>query len=156
RTAGVFKGYSVSEVTVGEFSPQTAADYLAAFGVPASTVERLAYSNVLARRPLELRLLARLFASNTALSIEELEAELRSGGQAAQTLFAGLVYRRVLQRMSVLDDGQNNFGLTDEELQKIAYPGLILRYVNAEVILEILVPALDLPAFTPEKANRAL
>lgn len=66
------------------------------------------------------------------------------------------MYRRVLQRISVIDDGQNNFGLTDDELQKIAYPGLILRYVNAELILEILVLGLDLPPFTPEKANRAL
>jgi hypothetical protein len=156
RTAGVFRGHSVSEVTVGEFSSPTAAEYLAALGIPSATAARLSESNVLPRRPLELRLLARLFASNAALSIEELEAELRSGGPAAQVLFAGLVYRRVLQRISVVDDGEDNFGLTDQELQKIAYPGLILRYVNTELILDVLVPTLDLPAFTLEKASRAL
>ncbi len=129
---------------VGELEPELAEKLLVSLDVPAQAASRLAHSEILPRRPLELRLLAKLVEGDDEAAVQNLEDEIREGGDAARELFAGLVYRRVLLRM----DGT--------PAQALAYPGLVLRYVTRELIQQVLVPALDLPPLDDEEADAAL
>ena len=127
-------------------------------GVSETAAVRLAASDVLPRRPLELKLVAKLIVDSPASSIDDLERELREGGNAARDLFAGLVYRRVLLRISVPDDEREAAGsvITDDLLRKLAYPGLVLRYVTPGLVREVLAPALELPELNDTQAAKAL
>jgi hypothetical protein len=129
-------------VDVAELDAKDAQQLLLQNGIPAPTAERLAHSGVLPLRPLELTLLARITV-DLDKTIDELETELQKGGEAAKQLFAGLVYRRVLSR------------LQDPIAQRLAYPGLVLRYVTVDLIRYVLGPALDLPEFDEAGANQA-
>jgi hypothetical protein len=131
-------------VTVDELEPVLARQLLVAQDISSDWADRLSSSDILPRRPLELKLLARLVKEGAAASVDELEQELRRGGPAARELFAGLVYRRVLRR------------IRDDSVRALAYPGLVLRYMNREVISEVLVPALNLPAMSGEEIDRTL
>ncbi|QDK78543.1 AAA family ATPase [Spirosoma sp. KCTC 42546] len=103
-------------------------------GVAKPMAKRLSYSDLFPRRPLEIRLLAKIATRESASSIDELEAEIRQGGPAAKNLFTGIVYKRLLQRI----DNK------DKVIRELAYPGLVLRYVTPALIEQVLVPALDL------------
>ncbi len=128
-------------VELGELTPEDAEKLLRAQHIPAEAAYRLSNSDVLPRRPLELKLLARLMAGRAPEEIEQLEMELRAGGHAAAELFAAVVYRRVLLRIK------------DPTTRALAHPGLVLRYVTPELISEVLVPALGLPLLeTPAAA----
>ena len=128
---------------IGELTQPEAEELLLNNDVPAPIAARLAYSELLPRRPLELTLLARI-TTDFDKTVDELEAELRDGGDSAKQLFAGLVYRRVLRR------------LQDPLAQTLAYPGLVLRYVTADLIRNVLAPALGLPPFSDAEADDAL
>src|SRR5262249_37897144 len=75
---------------------------------------------------------------------DELESQLREGGEAAGELFGGLIYRRVLLRIG------------DEVARSLAFPGLVLRYVTTDLIRKVLVPALKLPPLDETAARPAL
>lgn len=130
-------------IEINELEPLHAERLLIGNGIAQTVAQRLARSDVIPRRPLELMLLAKLTA-DLDKTVEELEAELRMGGAAAGELFAGLVYRRVLRR------------LDDPTARHLAYPGLVLRYVTPELIRRVLAPALDLPPFEGRTAEDAL
>ncbi len=154
---GFLKGYVARTLDLGELTSATAEQFLLRLGVSEAAAQRLAHSDVLPRRPLELKLLAKLMTDNTSTSIDEFEQELRDGGKAARELFAGLVYRRVLLRVTVPDEYKEGAsGISDEMLRKLAYPGLVLRFVTAELIQTVLVPALDLPRLDAQQAKLAL
>jgi hypothetical protein len=129
-------------VEVKELDPEDAQQLLLQNGIPAPTAKRLVRSGVLPLRPLELTLLARI-TIDLEKTIDELENEINEGGDAARQLFAGLVYRRVLRR------------LQDPTAQRLAYPGLVLRYVTVELIRDVLGPALDMPPFDDAGAKQA-
>jgi hypothetical protein len=153
---GFLQGYAAEEVQVAELSPSSAEEFLRRLGVSDAAARRLAGSDVLPRRPLELKLLGKLVADSPATSIDDLERELREGGGAARDLFAGLVYRRVLLRISVPEQERTDPVITDSMLRTLAYPGLVLRYVTPDLIRQVLVPALDLPPLDETQAARAL
>jgi len=152
------QSYRAEQVLVDEFPPQIAEVFLRSLGVAETTAARLAASDVLPRRPLELKLVAKLIADSPSSSIDGLEQELREGGNAARDLFAGLVYRRVLLRISVPDDEREVTGslITDDFLRKLAYPGLVLRYVTPALVRKVLAPALELPELSDAQAAKAL
>ena len=129
-------------VDVGELDPDDAKELLLQNGISEPTAKRLVQAGVLPLRPLELTLLARI-TIDLDKTIDELEDEINKGGEAAKELFAGLVYRRVLRR------------LQDPIAQRLAYPGLVLRYVTADLIRYVLGPALDMPAFDEVGAKNA-
>lgn len=133
-------------IELGELEPRDAAKMLENFGLDAALASRIAHSDVLPRRPLELRLLARLMQDRKGnlADLDELERELREGGPAAQDLFAGLVYRRVLQR------------IPEGPARELAYPGLVLRYLTVEILTEVLAPALGMKDFDASRAESAL
>lgn len=140
----LLRRHGVTEsIEVNELEPLHAERLLVSNGVPQAAAQRLARSNVIPRRPLELTLLAKL-TTDLDKTVDELEDELRRGGAAASELFAGLVYRRVLRR------------LDDPTARYLAYPGLVLRYVTPELIREVLAPALELPPFEGQTAEQAL
>ena len=134
----------VEVIELGELDRGTAAALLSSYGVAADLAVKLVESDVLPLRPLELKLLARVLQDDPDASLERLERELQSGGPAAKESFAALVYRRVLLR------------IRDPILQKLAYPGLVLRYVTVDIIRQVLAPALDLPVMEDEDARRLL
>jgi hypothetical protein len=155
---GFLQGYQAEQIIVDEFPPEIAEVFLRKMGVSEMAASRMAASDVLPRRPLELKLVAKLIADSPASSIDDLERELREGGDAARDLFAGLVYRRVLLRISVPDDEREQVGsvITDDLLRKLAYPGLVLRYVTPGLVREVLAPALELPELSDTEAAKAL
>lgn len=112
-------------------------------GLSGDWASKLANSDVFPRRPLELKLLAKLVAADNVNSIEELEQELRLGGAATRELFAGLVYRRVLQRVR-------------EDIRPLASPGLVLRYLDADIVEHVLLPVLRPSGIGPAEAQTAL
>lgn len=128
---------------VDELAPEDAREVLLRNGVSEAVATRLVWSEVIPLRPLELTLLAKI-TSDMNKTIEELEEELREGGDSAKELFAGLVYRRVLRRLG------------DPVAEQFAYPGLVLRYVTVDLIRYVLAPALELPQFDEEQSRKAL
>ncbi|MBS0177007.1 MAG: AAA family ATPase [Nitrospira sp.] len=150
--------HHAQHIALDEFSPPTTEVFLRSQGVEDKAAARLAASDVLPRRPLELKLVAKLIAGSPASAVESLERDLRSGGAAAKELFAGLVYRRVLLRISVPKDQRvvDGFVITDELLRTLAYPGLVLRYVTPALVQKVLAPALGLPELTERQAAAAL
>lgn len=127
-----------------EMEPEEAEALLTGLGLSRTAASRLANSEVLPRRPLEMRLLAKLVTGGDESAVAELEEEIRNGGDAARELFAGLIYRRVLRRIE------------NETARELAYPGLVLRYVTVELIQKVLVPVLGLPLLSKDDAQRAL
>jgi hypothetical protein len=140
----LFGGVAQKRIVVGELEPADATTLLGNFKIELALAERIARSDVLPRRPLELRLLAQLIERDPRTDLDKLERELREGGPAAQELFAGLVYRRILER------------LPDGPARDLAYPGLILRYLTVEILTDVLAPALAMQELTPDQARRAL
>lgn len=135
----------VKNLELGEMDAAEAEQMLVNHGLSRPAANRLANTNVLPRRPLELRLLANLLGGKDERAAAELEEEIREGGEAAGNLFAGVVYRRVLRRIG------------NETARALAYPGLVLRYVTVPLIQKVLVPALDeLPPLDDDEAGLAL
>lgn len=128
---------------VDELTHPECLELLARNGVLPEPSQRIAGSRLLPKRPLELKLMSRIVRDQGVTSIDELERDILSGGAAADVLFAGLVYKRVLMRVP-------------EEIRALAHPGLVLRYVTVDLLLEVLVPALDLPANTRVQAQDLL
>ncbi|WP_020604218.1 ATP-binding protein [Spirosoma spitsbergense] len=129
------KNWGVSQfIELTELDRRQAEQMLLNLGVAKPMAKRLVNSGLFPRRPLELRLLAKVVTREPASSIDELEAEISQGGPAAKELFTGIVYKRLLQR---IDD-------KDEIIRELAYPGLVLRYVTPALLEQVLVPALDL------------
>ncbi|HZG53384.1 MAG TPA: ATP-binding protein, partial [Pyrinomonadaceae bacterium] len=127
-----------------ELEPAAAEKLLVNLGLSPAAANRLAHSDVLPLRPLELKLLAKLVKGDDGATIAELEEEIREGGAAARGLFAGIVYRRVLRRIE------------NETARALAYPGLVLRYVTTELIQKVLAPVLNLPPLDDADAKLAL
>lgn len=145
----MFQPVVQTRMMLGELPAPDAQLLLERFDVESSIASRIAGSDVLPRRPLELRLLAKLIhqdeLDSRTTDIDQLERELREGGPAAQSLFAGLVYRRVLERLP-----------ENSRARELAYPGLVLRYLTAEILVEVLAPALGLGDLTLTTAQEAL
>lgn len=136
--------YGVQRVIeIDELDPDQAQQLLIGLDIDPALAARIAHSSFLPRRPLELKLMARMVQKDDTLSVTVLEQEIRGGGNAGRELFAGLVYRRVLQRVS-------------PQAQALAVPGLVLRYINQDLIKSVLIPALALPAMSDAQINAAL
>jgi hypothetical protein len=112
--------------------------------MPEAYALELVEGKLIPLRPLELKLVARLYLDSPD-QIDELKRDLRNGGELLKGLFAGLVYRRILARMNG----------ASELVKQLAFPGLVLRYVTPELIREVLVPSLGLPPLEDEAAERA-
>ncbi|UOQ75260.1 ATP-binding protein [Hymenobacter cellulosilyticus] len=118
-------------IFVDELEPGVAEKVLRKHNVSPMLAKRIVESKHFPRRPLELKLLASIASNSEDDTVFDLEKEVLRGGKAAKDLFAGIVYRRVLLRIS------------DERARALAYPGLILRYVTADLIRDVVIPTLQ-------------
>ncbi|MBO0720272.1 MAG: ATP-binding protein [Blastocatellia bacterium] len=140
-----FKDYGITaRIEAGELDAKSAERLLLSLGVQVDAARHLARSSVLPRRPLELKLLARLVTEQSEMSISEIDNDLQSAGKAGRELFTGIIYRRVLLRVR------------NENARALAYPGLVLRYVTPELVQRVLVPALNLPLLGEATAEQTL
>lgn len=123
----------IDEIPIPEFDQRTAKIFLEKHGLDKTLSARIARSKKVPRRPLELKMLAQLLERED-ITFEEIENELDNNVKLSKgrDLFVSLIYRRVLQRIK------------KENVRKIAYPGLILRFVNADLVGEVLQPLLEL------------
>jgi len=134
----------VEFIEVSELDRNQARHLLIGQGITTEAAKRLIALKLLPRRPLELKLLAQALNQSPSETIDELEAELRTNGPQAKTLFGGIVYRRVLQRIQ------------NDNARMLAYPGLVLRYITRELIQQVLVPVLELSPLNDGQALEAL
>ena len=133
-------------VDVGELAPDEAVQLLEQEKVARTVAEQVVASKVLPLRPLELKLIARILRDTGSASdnLVDIGRELAQNGPAAAELFAGLIYRRVLQRIS------------NETVRQLAHPGLVLRYVDVDLVIEVLVPAAQMRPLGRDEAQAAL
>jgi hypothetical protein len=95
--------------------------------------------------PLSLRLAANVLASDpqtaTTKGIRDLTTTRWLLFQVDEQLIQGQLYRRILDQIH------------DENVRKLAHPGMVLRRVNPEVILEVLAPVCEIPISDYEEAQ---
>jgi len=121
---------NVKLLPVDEFDKPVTRLFLKRQGLNQDLVNEIADSKIFPKRPLELKLLAQLFKSDDSVTVIGLESELKD--QNSSELFAGIIYRRVLLRIK------------NPLIRKMAHPGLILRFLTAELIRQVVGPVLDL------------
>lgn len=124
----------VDTIEVSEFDKKIARLFLQKQGLKRKDITAIIRRIIMPLRPLELRLVARVLADGTT-TLEELLKDLEGETDASGTnqLFTGIVYRRILLRM------------TDPMVKIIACPGLVLRYITPAVVQHVLQPVLNVP-----------
>lgn len=145
--ADLTKKEALEQLEINELEKEQAVALLRQLGTPGALAKRVVRSTLLPKRPLELKLLARLVESaptEAEAILSELENQVGGSGASSSELFNGIVYRRVLLRIQ------------DETVRRLAHPGLVLRYLNTALIHEVLVPALKLDPLTPKEAVAAV
>jgi GTPase SAR1 family protein len=128
-------------IQVNEFDHTIAKQFLLNQQLTNNMATRIVQSNLIPLRPLELKLVATLLKEGK-VSFNALSKELQQlkGKRGSKNLFTGIIYRRVLMRIK------------DKQVRDIAYPGLILRYITPEIIINILQPALKLKKMSEQEA----
>lgn len=129
-------------ILVTEFDKKISYDFLINQNLDALQAAQISNSKILPKRPLELKLLAQVLLSDNQVTVSNLEAEMRLGN--TKDLFAGIVYRRVLLRIK------------DPVIRKMAYPGLILRYLTASLIKNLIIPVLEMDVISDGEAERII
>jgi len=130
-------------VEVNQFDTVIASHFLRKQGLSDTLSDKIARSELLPLRPLELKLIARVLKDGD-LSFGALKRELSKKSNKGQELFAGVIYRRVLMR------------IPDKDVRAIAYPGLILRYITPALVRHVLQPALGLKEMTMAEAEETV
>ncbi len=132
-------------VELKEFDSKVARKFLIQNKVKEDEINQILKSDIVPLRPLELKLVAKLLEDGS-LKIDDLLSDLsgEKNNHNTNELFTGIIYRRVLMR------------LKNPLAREIACPGLILRYLTAELILYVLTPALKLPIKNLDDADRIL
>lgn len=139
-----FQGFQLQQISVNELDPIVARQLLVNMGLSDEVSQELVVSGNVPLRPLELKLLGRVILSDPDFSLQTLTDGLQTNNPSSQQLFVGIVYRRVLLR------------ITDEVVRTLACPGLVLHYVTKDLIQQVLAPALKMAPLSDEQANNAL
>ena len=96
--------------------------------------------------PLSLRLAANLVASDkneaTTKGIKDLNNRKWYFFQVDEQLIQGQLYKRILSHIH------------DENVKKLAHPGMVLRTITPEIILKVLAPQCQIEVETLEEAER--
>ncbi|MFI9051401.1 ATP-binding protein [Streptomyces sp. NPDC053427] len=136
------------EIELRELDPAAAEGLLAACGVTDPDVARTLAERV-GGHPLSLKLAARAVAvahSDGADLTEELLHSLPARREEAfrrvdQLLVQGILYERILSHIA------------DEDVRRLARPGLVLRTLTPEIIKDVLAGPCGLPVTTQEAAR---
>jgi hypothetical protein len=133
-----------SPIEINEFDATIAEAFLKHQGLSTRISRDIIRDNAFPLRPLELKLIAKLLIREK-LTYKKLLKELAKdhNGQLTRDMFVGIVYRRVLLRID------------DKILRDFAYPGLIMRYINEDIVLQVLAPILH-PEITTLADSRAV
>lgn len=129
-------------LTLKEFEDQESRRrFLEIRGVPRTISDQVAKQ--VGGRPLALLLAARLVeehgAEATTLSFSETFVT-----RFTSRLIEGILYERILSH------------IPDEDVRKVAHPGLVLRRLNSDIIASVIVPVLNLKKFSNDKSERAM
>ena len=96
--------------------------------------------------PLSLRLAANVIASHpeavTSKGIKDLSTRKWLFFQVDEQLIQGQLYRRILDHIH------------DENVRKLAHPGMVLRRVSPDIILKVLAPLCQIPVNSLVEAER--
>jgi hypothetical protein len=133
------KPLKLRELRLGEFDETAASAFLQNRGVPSETAARQIVKQV-GRSPLALRVAADLWkAEGGGEGIENLDYSFwdRLRGRRIETV----LYTRILGH------------IRNERVRKLAHPGLVLRKVNAELILHVLAEPCGVDVATIEDAK---
>ncbi|MFY1620995.1 hypothetical protein, partial [Micromonospora sp. WMMD736] len=130
---------------LGDLGTDEAAELLTELGVEPPLATR--FPPVFGGNPLVLKLIQRFVTTNDPAEVEKLiEDGIAAHGHApAGEVGLRFVYERILNRIK------------NDRVKALAYPGIVLRRVTPELILEVLVPTCRnrLDVTTPADAQRA-
>lgn len=133
------------ELELQDLPSDKATELLAELGVPSGLATRL--PPVFGGNPLVLKLIQRYVATNDPDAVDQLIADGEKARRDAPSGEVGLrfVYERILNR------------IRKPRVQALAYPGVVLRQVTPELILEVLAPTcgVRLEVTTLEDAEEA-
>lgn len=146
----VFSGRTVPDnsehlfmsMTIDAFDAATASAFLTKLGTTPDNIKQIVTSDKIPLRPLELKLIDKILKEQSitfSVLVQELfegSAEIHSGA-----FFTGLIYRRILNRIK------------NPLVRKIAYPGLLLRYLTPELLL-MLQPVIGIPRIDAAEAKK--
>ncbi|MFE0377099.1 ATP-binding protein, partial [Streptomyces inhibens] len=141
------KTMAMLDIELGELDPEAAVGLLASCGITDPEVAR-ALADRVGGHPLSLKLAAR------AATLAGLEAE-RAGEligslperrhqvfrRVDQLLVQGILYDRILSHIA------------NEDLRRLARPGLVLRVITPEIIKDVLAEPCGLRVTTPDEAR---
>jgi hypothetical protein len=128
---------------LNEFDEGSAISFLVARGVSNLDVARALYRQV-GGNPLNLKLAAQVakLDGSGKLGIEGLKTSSYLIFAAAEHVVQGQLYRRILER------------IPDEDLQKLAHPGLVVRRITEDVIRRVLAEPCGLGDIDEERAKK--
>lgn len=117
---------------------EAAAGYLARIGITDPSDARRIVAQI-GGNPLTLRLAADLVRQS---NVKELKEVTVSDNRLTELYLQGALYRRILDHIHV------------PEVKKLAYPGMVLRRITADIILHVLAGPCGLTVSTPEEAQQ--
>ncbi|CAH0137266.1 hypothetical protein SRABI26_00384 [Arthrobacter sp. Bi26] len=119
----------VDTVSLGDLSAHDATDLLEELGLDPVTARE--FPPVFGGNPLVLKLIRRFTTTNDDDAVAQLLADGKIARRESPAAEIGLrfVYERILNR------------IRNPRVQALAYPGVVLRRVTPELILEVLAPA---------------
>jgi hypothetical protein len=133
------------QLELEDLAPDKAVELLTILGVEPGLVER--FPPVFGGNPLVLKLIHRFVMANDPDEVQQLLADGERARHDAPSGEVGLrfVYERILNRIK------------KPMVKALAYPGVVLRRVTPELILEVLVPTSQVPldVRTPAEAQQA-
>lgn len=134
RDADVAAMFNVhTQLELEDLTSAEASELLIVLGVEPVLAQRL--PPVFGGNPLVLKLLHRFVSTNSSDEVDQLLADGTSARQVAPSGEVGLrfVYERILNR------------IRKPRVRALAYPGVVLRRVTPELILEVLAPTCSVP-----------
>jgi hypothetical protein len=127
----------VEEMHLTELDFESAVSYLKSREIRELATARRVIDQV-GRNPLTLKLAAEVITADSEIAADP---SLISG-RVSKRLVQGILYRRVLQHID------------DEDVRKLAHPGLILRRITPDLIQEVLAESCGVTGVDAERAQQ--
>jgi hypothetical protein len=131
------------QIVLGELDDESAMAFLNAQGIPDRSLQQRLV-RTFGRMPLSLKLVGSLAARTPGAAAALLDPAAAGGSlvAASDELIQGQLYERILDHID------------NEQVRRLAHPGLVLRRINPSVILEVLNEPCGLGIRTIEEAQQ--
>lgn len=130
---------AATQVPVGPLDPDAAAALLRRLGVRAEDAPDI--FEMVGGNPLSLKLAAEVVTADAGTSgLETLQTRRYLLFRAPEQLIQGQLYRRILDH------------LHDDDVRKLAHPGLVMRWITADIIQQVLAAPCRVPVASPKRA----